>query len=144
MTGIACNEKLTATPITTVDQLLEDSKLKGKITLLNEMADTLGLVMQANGDDPSTVTDESFQKAIDRVQAAVDSGQIRRFTGNDYTRPLAQGDLIAALSLVGRHRPAPARQPQPQVGLAGDGRHDLDRQHAHPARWQTSRRRRRS
>ena len=135
MTGIAYNEKLTSTPITTVDQLLEDSKLKGKVTLLNEMADTLGVVMQANGDDPSTVTDESFQKAIDRVQAAVDSGQIRQFTGNDYTGPLSQGNLIAALSWSGDIVQLAARQPQPQVGLAGDGRHDLDRQHAHPTRW---------
>ena len=48
--------------------------------------------MLDNGDDPSTVTDESFGTALDRVQAAVDSGQIRRFTGNDYAQPLAKGD----------------------------------------------------
>jgi spermidine/putrescine transport system substrate-binding protein len=100
MTGIAWNEDLTG-PVTTVTQLLEDAKLKGKITMLKEMADSIGLVMLDNGGDPTAVTDESFNAAIDKVQAAVDSGQIRRFTGNDYSQPLANGDLAAAVAWSG-------------------------------------------
>ena len=100
MTGIAWNPDLTG-PVTTVQQLLEDPKLKGKVTMLQEMADSIGLVMLENGDDPGAVTDESFNKAIDTVQAAVDSGQIRRFTGNDYAQPLATGDLAAAVAWSG-------------------------------------------
>jgi spermidine/putrescine transport system substrate-binding protein len=100
MTGIAYNDKLTD-PVTSVPQLLEDPKLKGKITLLTEMADTMSLVMLANGDDPSKVTDASFDKALKRIQKAVDSGQVRQFTGNDYSGPLAKGDLAAAMSWSG-------------------------------------------
>jgi spermidine/putrescine transport system substrate-binding protein len=100
MTGIAYNDKLTD-PVTSVPQLLEDTKLKGKITLLTEMADTMSLVMLANGDDPSKVTDASFDKALKRIQKAVDSGQVRQFTGNDYSGPLAKGDLAAAMSWSG-------------------------------------------
>jgi spermidine/putrescine transport system substrate-binding protein len=58
-------------------------------------------VMLANGDDPSKVTDEGFKRALDRVQAASDSGHIRRFTGNDYTGPLSNGDLKACLAWSG-------------------------------------------
>jgi spermidine/putrescine transport system substrate-binding protein len=101
MTGIAYNAKLTSTPITSMEQLLEDPKLKGKVTLLSEMADTLGSVMKLNGDDPTSVTDETFEAALARVQKAVDSGQIRQFTGNEYTGPLAKGDLIAAMAWSG-------------------------------------------
>ena len=102
MTGIATNLKLTGgKPVTSMEQLLEDPKLKGRVTLLTEMADTVSLVMQLNGDDPTNVTDDAFQKAVDRIQAAVDSGQIRQFTGNDYTGPLAKGDLTACLSWSG-------------------------------------------
>jgi spermidine/putrescine transport system substrate-binding protein len=100
MTGIAWNEAVTG-PVTSVQQLLEDPKLKGKVTMLTEMADSIGLVMLQNGDDPTAVTDESFNRAIDSVQAAVDSGQIRRFTGNDYTQPLTNGDLAAAVAWSG-------------------------------------------
>jgi spermidine/putrescine transport system substrate-binding protein len=100
MTGIAWNEDLTG-PVESIQQLLEDPKLKGKITMLMEMADSVGVVMLQNGDDPTKVTDESFNKAVDYVQKAVDSGQIRRFTGNDYSQPLAQGDLAAAVAWSG-------------------------------------------
>jgi len=100
MTGIAWNEDVTG-PVTSVQQLLEDPKLKGKVTMLQELADSVGLVMLQAGDDPTAVTDETFNKAIDTVQAAVDSGQIRRFTGNDYAQALTKGDLAAAVAWSG-------------------------------------------
>ena len=100
MTGIAWNEELTG-PVTSIQQLLEDPKLKGKVTMLLELADSVGLVMLQNGDDPGSVTDESFDRAIQTVQRAVDSGQIRRFTGNDYSGPLANGDLTACVAWSG-------------------------------------------
>jgi spermidine/putrescine transport system substrate-binding protein len=100
MTGIAFNDKLTD-PILTMTDLLENPKLKGKVTLLNEMADTLSLVMLDNGDDPAKVTDATFDKAIKRIKAAVNSGQIRQFTGNDYSGPLSKGDLAAAMAWSG-------------------------------------------
>jgi spermidine/putrescine transport system substrate-binding protein len=101
MTGIATNLKVAGKPVTSVDQLLEDPKLQGKVTLLTEMADSMSLVMLANGDDPSKVTDDTFQKGLDRIQRAVRSGQIRQFTGNDYTGPLTRGDLAACISWSG-------------------------------------------
>lgn len=100
MTGIAWNPKLTD-PVTSITQLLEDSKLKGKITMLTNMADSLGLVLLDSGDDPGAVTDETFSSAIERVQKAVDSGQIRNFTGNDYAEPLTTGSIAAAVAWSG-------------------------------------------
>jgi spermidine/putrescine transport system substrate-binding protein len=100
MDGIAWNEDVTG-PVTSITQLLEDPKLKGKVTVLSEMSDTIGLVLLENGDDPAAVTDEAFDRALERVQAAVDSGQIRRFTGNDYVQPLTQGDIAACVAWSG-------------------------------------------
>ena len=100
MDGIAWNEDLTG-PITTVTQLLEDPKLKGKVGVWNSMGDTLGLVMLENGDDPAKVTDESFDRALAVIQKAQDSGQIRQFYGNNYADPLARGDLAASMAWSG-------------------------------------------
>jgi spermidine/putrescine transport system substrate-binding protein len=100
MTGIAWNENVTG-PVRSVQQLLEDPKLKGKVTMLMELADSIGLVMLQQGNDPSAVTDETFAQAADYVQKAVDSGQIRRFTGNDYAQPLTKGDIAAAVAWSG-------------------------------------------
>ena len=101
MTGIASNLRLTKQPVTSVERLLEDRTLKGRVTLLSEMADTMALVMQANGDDPTKVDDAAFNRALRRIRKARDSGQIRQFTGNEYTGPLGKGDLAAAMSWSG-------------------------------------------
>jgi spermidine/putrescine transport system substrate-binding protein len=100
MTGIAYNDTLTG-PVLSIDDLFGNPKLKGKITVLNEMADAMSLVMLSNGDDPAKVTDQTFNKALAKIKKAVDSGQIRQFTGNDYAPPLAKGDLAAAMSWSG-------------------------------------------
>ena len=101
LTGIAYNPKLTGGPVTTMERLLTDPKLKGKVTALSEMPDTIGLIMQANGDDPTKVDPAGFDKAIETLQAAVDSGQIRKFTGNDYAPLLAKGDIAACTAWSG-------------------------------------------
>jgi spermidine/putrescine transport system substrate-binding protein len=100
MDGIGWNEKETD-PVTSVKQLFEDPKLKGRVGVWNSMGDTLGLVMLENGDDPSNVTDASFNRAIARVQKAVNSGQIRKFYGNEYAAVLEKGDLAASMAWSG-------------------------------------------
>jgi spermidine/putrescine transport system substrate-binding protein len=95
-TGIGYNSKETG-PVTTIEQLLTDPKLKGKVTCLTEMPDTMGLIMQSNGDDPTKVVPAAFDKAIATLQDAVDSGQVRRFTGNDYGDDLSSGNVAAAM-----------------------------------------------
>jgi spermidine/putrescine transport system substrate-binding protein len=100
MTGIAYNDKLTD-PVLDVDDLLTNPKLKGKITVLNSMGDAMTIVMLANGDDPTKVTDAGWNRAFNRIKKAVDSKQIRQFTGNDYAPSLAKGDLAAAMSWSG-------------------------------------------
>ena len=120
MTGIAWNEDITG-PVTSIEQLLEDPKLKGKVTMLQEMADSVGLVILANGDDPASVDDEVFNRAADRIQAAVDSGQIRRFTGNDYAGPLTSGDLAAAVAWSGDVIQLLLDNPKLKWGVPKDG-----------------------
>jgi spermidine/putrescine transport system substrate-binding protein len=100
MTGIAYNKREIG-KVSTIDQLFTDPKLKGKVTCLTEMPDTMGLIIAANGDDPEKVTDESFDRGIDTLQQAVDSGQIRRFTGNDYTDDLESGNVWACMAWSG-------------------------------------------
>ncbi|HEY7705688.1 MAG TPA: spermidine/putrescine ABC transporter substrate-binding protein [Gaiellaceae bacterium] len=102
ITGIATNLQASGGEVvTTMQQLLEDTKLKGKVTLLTEVADTMTPIMLENGDDPSKVTDDSWKRAYDRVKKAVDAGQIRRFTGNDYVADLERGNIAAAVSWSG-------------------------------------------
>ncbi|PFG17361.1 spermidine/putrescine transport system substrate-binding protein [Propionicimonas paludicola] len=100
--GIAYNPKATGgKKITTMDQLLHDPALKGKVTLLTEMRDTVGLVMMEQGKKLASFTAADFADAIAVLQAAKDAGQIKGFTGNEYTKPLASGDTAACVAWTG-------------------------------------------
>jgi spermidine/putrescine transport system substrate-binding protein len=101
LTGIGYDPDRVGGEITSIAQLLEDPKLKGKVTFLTEMPDTMGLMILDAGGDPSTVVAAEFDEAIRRLQAGVDSGQIRQFTGNDYAGPLSKGDIWACVAWSG-------------------------------------------
>jgi len=67
-------------------------KWKGKVTLLTEMRDTVGLTMLGMGKDPTTGSVADMLASIDKIKKNVSNGQIRRFTGNDYLKDLPNGD----------------------------------------------------
>ncbi len=87
---------------------LFDPKYKGRVTMLDELRDTIPLVLQSEGIDVDTATKEDWLAAIDKIDEAVDSGQIRRLTDNSYTEDLTAGNAVASLgwsgdaSLIGR------------------------------------------
>jgi spermidine/putrescine transport system substrate-binding protein len=67
-------------------------KYKGKVTMLTEMRDTVGLTMLGMGKDPTNGSTADALAAIDKIDKYVKNGQIRRFTGNDYLKDLPHGD----------------------------------------------------
>jgi spermidine/putrescine transport system substrate-binding protein len=87
---------------------LFDPKYKGKVTMLTELRDTVPLVLQSEGIDPGEASKEEWLAAVAKLRKARDSGQIRRFTGNEYTEDLTAGNIVAAIgwsgdtSLIGR------------------------------------------
>jgi spermidine/putrescine transport system substrate-binding protein len=101
-TGIGFNPAATGgKKVDSIDQLLTDPALKGRVTLLTELRDTVGLVLLAMGKDPANFTDADFESAIGELQKAKDAGQFRGFTGNDYTSGLASGEIAACLAWTG-------------------------------------------
>jgi len=101
-TLIAYNEEATDGVVpATIDDLLTDKRLRGKVALLTEMRDTVGTVLLGMGKKSEDFTDDDYSAAVAKIQKAVDSGQIRRFTGNDYAQELASGDIAACLAWSG-------------------------------------------
>jgi spermidine/putrescine transport system substrate-binding protein len=93
-TGLAWNLKLTQRPVLSMTDLLTSRDLHGKVGLLAEMRDVIGLVMLDMGIDPATFTDAGFSAALSRIDRAVVAGQIRSVT-NDYVPLLERGELAA-------------------------------------------------
>ena len=71
------------------------------MTLLTEMQDTVGLTMLDMGIDPAKFTDAEFDKAMARLRQVKASGQLKGFTGNDYTKGLASGEIAACFAYTG-------------------------------------------
>jgi spermidine/putrescine transport system substrate-binding protein len=86
--------------MTSLDQLF-DPALKGRITLLTEMRDTMGCIIAWQGNDPSNFTQEQFEQAIDALTEQVQNGQVRQVTGNDYLAALESGDVIGVIGWSG-------------------------------------------
>jgi spermidine/putrescine transport system substrate-binding protein len=99
MTGIWVNTA-EAPEITSVNDLF-DPKYKGRVTMLTEMRDTVPLVLRGEGIEPAEATKEDWLAAIDKLDEAANSGQIRRFTGNEYTQDLTSGNVVASIGWSG-------------------------------------------
>jgi spermidine/putrescine transport system substrate-binding protein len=100
MVGLAYNRAVTGRDITKIDDLW-DPTLKGRVSMLSDTQDGLGMIMLSQGNSPEKPTPETVQKAVDLVREHKDSGQIRKFTGNDYANDLAAGNIAVAQAYSG-------------------------------------------
>jgi spermidine/putrescine transport system substrate-binding protein len=89
-----------ADDVTSVNDLF-DPKYEGRVTVLDELRDTVPLVMRADGVDMEEATKEDWLAAVQKVGEAVNSGQIRRVTGNEYTEDLTSGNVVASIGWSG-------------------------------------------
>ncbi|QRY49850.1 polyamine ABC transporter substrate-binding protein [Mycolicibacterium septicum] len=100
MVGLAYNKAATGRDITKIDDLW-DPAFKGRVSLLSDVQDGLGMIMQWQGNSSEDPTTESVTKAVDFIREQKDKGQIRRFTGNDYADDLAAGNIAVAQAYSG-------------------------------------------
>jgi len=99
--GLGYNKQQVKTPIRTVDDLWRP-ELKGRVEVLSEWRDTMGLIMMSQGvriDKP--FTQAQFDKALDVLKTQLDSGQIRQVKGNSYKEDLISGDALAVIGWSG-------------------------------------------
>jgi len=87
--------------IKTLDDFLKP-ELKGKVVVLSEMRDTIGMVLAGLGYDPNgDWGDKEFDEALAWLDDALQSGQIGNVKGNSYTQDLITGDALAAMAWTG-------------------------------------------
>jgi spermidine/putrescine transport system substrate-binding protein len=122
LTGIIYRkDKVKRTP-KSIDDLF-DPDYKGKVTMLSEMRDTVGLVAASMGADPEKASVDEFMKAIDKIGEASDSGQIRGFTGNEYTKDITKGDSWVIIGWSGDAVQLKADNPNIEFLLPETGGH---------------------
>lgn len=94
LTGIAYNADAVG-EVGSFEELLTRADLKGRISLLTEMRDTMGFMLKLTGADPAEFTDDQWGTALDELRKVVAAGQVRAFTGNEYIQDLAAGNIVA-------------------------------------------------
>ena len=104
-TGIGYNTRLLerelgVKEINSFDQFF-DPRLKGRVTILVEMMDTMGPLMNWQGYDMDDFTEAQFDDTLAVLQQKIDEGFIRQVTGNDYIAALDSGDAIASIGWSG-------------------------------------------
>ncbi|MEU6227380.1 spermidine/putrescine ABC transporter substrate-binding protein [Streptomyces sp. NPDC047042] len=100
ITGIAYNRRGLGREIRHVSDLWADD-LRGRVTLLSGLDEAFALLMQGNGVDITRWTADDFELVCEQVARRVRAGHIRRFTGNDYIKDLASGDVLACQAYSG-------------------------------------------
>ncbi|HLA67711.1 MAG TPA: spermidine/putrescine ABC transporter substrate-binding protein, partial [Acidimicrobiia bacterium] len=100
LTALAYDPANTGRELTSINDIF-DPAFSGRVTMLSEANDTIGLVMLGMGLEPATARLDDAQAANDKIRQYVASGHIRRFTGNDYGEDLLNGNVWVAFAWSG-------------------------------------------
>jgi spermidine/putrescine transport system substrate-binding protein len=100
---------------------LFDPKHKGKVTMFGDARDSSGLVLLMDGKKPEDATIDDILGAIEKIDEQNRNGQIRRFTGNDYTTDLEKGNVDLAMAYSGDMIQLKADNPELDFVIPEDG-----------------------
>jgi spermidine/putrescine transport system substrate-binding protein len=101
MAGIGWNTEKIPGGVKSVSQLFSP-KNKGKVVVLSEMRDTMGLILLHLGIDPSKdFTEDQFMKGIEFLEKQVKDGIVIGVRGNEYTQDLRDGNVWAVVGWSG-------------------------------------------
>ncbi|CAB4530697.1 MAG: extracellular solute-binding protein [Actinobacteria bacterium] len=100
MAGFGWNTEKNPKGIHTLDELFAPQN-KGKIVVLSEMRDTIGIILLAQGVNLQTVTEDQFMNAVDYMAKQINDGWIRGVKGNEYAEDLTSGDATAVIGWSG-------------------------------------------
>jgi len=100
MAGFGWNTAKNPKGIRTLDELFAPQN-KGKIVVLSEMRDTIGIILLAQGVNLQTVTEDQYMNAVDYMTKQISDGWIRGVKGNEYAEDLTSGDATAVIGWSG-------------------------------------------
>ena len=100
MAGFGWNTEKNPKGIRTLEELFAPQN-KGKIVVLSEMRDTIGIILLAQGVNLQTVTEDQFMNAVDYMTKQISDGWIRGVKGNEYAEDLTSGDATAVIGWSG-------------------------------------------
>ena len=100
MAGFGWNTEKNPKGVRTIEDLFSPQN-KGKIVVLSEMRDTIGVILLSQGVDITKVTEDQYMNAVDFMAKKIADGWIRGVKGNEYAEDLTSGDATAVIGWSG-------------------------------------------
>jgi spermidine/putrescine transport system substrate-binding protein len=100
MSGFGWNVEKNPKGIRTIEDLFAPQN-KGKIVVLSELRDTIGVILLSQGVDVTKVTEDQYMNAVDFMEGKISDGWIRGVKGNEYAEDLTSGDATAVIGWSG-------------------------------------------
>jgi spermidine/putrescine transport system substrate-binding protein len=99
--GFGWNKEKIPGGVHTLDDLFAPAN-KGRIEVLSEMRDTMGIILLHQGVDiESNFTEAQFMNGVDFLKKKIADGFIRKVVGNSYKEDLISGDAVAVIGWSG-------------------------------------------
>jgi spermidine/putrescine transport system substrate-binding protein len=99
--GFGWNVEKIPNGVRTMEDLFAPAN-KGRVVVLSELRDTIGIILQYQGVDPSSdFTEDQYMNAIDFLKGKIADGFIRKVRGNSYSEDLMNGDAVAVIGWSG-------------------------------------------
>ncbi len=123
MTGISYNPGLTNEAITSVSQLFDTSNalLSGRVGLVGEMREAVGLAMLANGDDPARPTEAAATEGLALLERLAGVGHFKSVVFDDFVGELESGRLAATMAWSGQAAALQLESPQYEFVIPDEG-----------------------
>ena len=122
LTGIAYDARHVDRAIGSVDELFTREDLRGKVGMLKDFSDTVGLALLARGISLSAASENDVAEVIADLSELNEQGVFAGFYGNEYLDALDDGSVTACLAWSGDILQAQADNPYlkfvvPEEGL---------------------------
>ena len=121
LTGIAYDARRVDRAVGSIDELFRRKDLDGRVGLLTEFTDTVGMALLAQGSDPSSATVTGVDSAVDLLAEQTRAGRFTGYYGNDFIDALADGEVVACLAWSGDVLQAQLRNPYLKFVIPEEG-----------------------
>lgn len=120
ITGIAYDPAQTGREIRSVSDLF-DPEFAGRVGMIGEMREAVGLTMLAAGDDPARATASGATRALERIEGAGQSGQFAGWYYEDFVPALQEGTVALTMAWSGEAASMIAERPDLRFVIPDEG-----------------------
>lgn len=121
LTGIAYDARKVDRAIGSVAELFERPDLRGRVGVLTESSDTVGLTLLSQGKDLADLTPDDIDGAVAFLTDQAGAGRFAGFYGNDFIGAIADGEVAASMAWSGDVLQAQTKNPYLKFVIPEEG-----------------------